>query len=303
MRKFIIAIVSAGVVFFFSIDTTRGPVATPAPIAEPPASLIDQTIITSKLDGVNASDQPQVLAKTSSLIKIHSVTDENPSSQIASEAEVDLPGSAAERVAELERLAELNTAQLYSVLWQSIESEMLDDDGFLEFILATLETRGDSNPGGVLAALVQNAPTPTLRRMALSLLSEACQELSTDSFRLALTDPDPATRQFALSYFDSMNAKAMFEAVASAVLDEDRAVRLAAFSTLEAMHQFSPIWQVAESVLNDPDPQVRMRALEMLSYGGREVATPQLILALNDPDPNISKLAEDLLTGLTEGPY
>jgi len=302
MRKLVIAIIFVGVVLYFSIAMKSGPIATSAPIVVAPSSLIDQTIKASKSPGVNATEQLQVQANATPVIKIQSSTDEYPITPIVPEADGEMGNSAAERIAALRHLGELNTAQLYSVLWQTIEGEALEADGFLEYILATLETRGDNNPGEVLAALVLNAATPALKRTALRLLSEACQELSVDAFRLALSDQDPATRQFALAYFDNMNAKAMYEAVAGAVLDQDRAVRLAAFSTLEEMYQFSPVWQVAESVLNDPDPHIRMRALEMLTYGGREVATGQLILALNDPDPNISKLAEDLLTGLSEGP-
>jgi len=75
-----------------------------------------------------------------------------------------------------------------------------------------------------------------------------------------------------------------------------------AFSTLEEMHRFAPVWEVAELVLNDPDPKIRMRALELLTYGNHQLAIDHLVLALDDPNPAISDLALALLTELEQEP-
>jgi HEAT repeat protein len=207
-----------------------------------------------------------------------------------------------ERTAALWQLAEHNKAQLYAVLWQALEVEEPDDVDFHEFVLATLEERGDHAPGEILAALVQSAPTSALRLNALQLLAEASQELSVSSFNQALDDPDPAIRQSAQAFFSELNANALLDAVADAVMDRNRVVRLTAFSTMEEMYQYTPVWEVANLVTNDPDPQIRMRALELLTYGDRQAAIDSLTHALNDPNPKIYELAEALLAELEQGP-
>lgn len=198
------------------------------------------------------------------------------------------------------RLADHNMAQLYQVLWQALEVEEPDDADFHQFVLATLEEYGDIPPGEVLTVLVQTASTPALRLRALRLLAEASQELSVDHFNQALEDPDPAARRFALAFFDGLNVNGMLDAVADAVLDHNREVRLAAFSTLEEMYEFAPVWDVADSVLDDPDPQIRKRALELLTYGDPRVASERLELMLGDPDPGVGELARDLLAELKQ---
>jgi hypothetical protein len=200
------------------------------------------------------------------------------------------------------RLADHNMAQLYAVLWQALELEEPDDADFYEFVLAILEELGDSAPGEILAALVQTAPTPALRLSALRLLAEASQELSIDPFNRALEDPDPAIRRSALDFFEELGANALLNAVADAVLDPNRAVRLIAFSTMEEMYKYTPVWEVADLVIHDPDPQIRMRALELLTYGGRQAATYQLVLALGDPNPRVSELAGALLSEFEQAP-
>ena len=137
---------------------------------------------------------------------------------------------------------------------------------------------------------------------ALRLLAQASQELSVDPFNQALDDPDPAIRRSALAFFDELGADALLDAVADAVQDRNRAVRMHAFSTLEDMYEFAPIWEVADLVIDDPDPQIRMRAMELLTYGDRQAAIDRLAPALTDPDPKISELAEDLLAELEQDP-
>jgi HEAT repeat protein len=71
---------------------------------------------------------------------------------------------------------------------------------------------------------------------------------------------------------------------------------------MEEMYQYTPVWEVANLVTNDPDPQIRMRALELLTYGDRQAAIDSLTHALNDPNPKIYELAEALLAELEQGP-
>lgn len=199
-------------------------------------------------------------------------------------------------------LADHNLEQMYAVMWQELEFENTEDPGFQTFLLATLEKHGDLAPGEILAVLIQSATTTELKVDALRLLAEACQELTIAPFSQTTDDPDIATHQLALEFFDELSANVILDAVTDVLQNGDQRERLAAFTTLEEMHQFAPIWEAAYSVLDDPDPRIRMRAMEMLTYGDRQLAADQLALALSDPNPDISELAEKLLTGLEEAP-
>jgi hypothetical protein len=299
MRKFMIAMLSFVVGFYLFINETGKPVpntTTPQPLS---ATLSDDLTEAADPDPSNALAIPKLATPGSkSLIAF----DESVDPLLTSERNVESLGDQDERAAALSRLADHNNAQLYTVLWQTLEDEGLDDVYFQEFVRATLLNLDDHAPGEVLAALVQSAPTPELRLNALRLITEACQELSIDLFNRALSDPDPSMRRFAMDYFEELSADALFDAVTDAVHDHNRGVRLVAFSTLEDMHEFAPIWEVADSVLNDPDPQIRMRGLELLAYGDPRSATDYLLLALSDPDPRVIELAKDLLVGLEVNP-
>jgi HEAT repeat protein len=204
-------------------------------------------------------------------------------------------------IAALRQLADHNVAQLYRALWQSLDLDDPADAPFQAFVLATLDALYDQPPGEILAALIRNAPTPDLRRRALQLLAEASQELSVKAFRAALDDPNPSIRESGLKLFDELNLGTLLDSVDEAAQDRDQAVRLAALSTLEEMSGFSPVWEVAERLLDDADPKVRLRALELLTYGDQQAAIDQLVLALEDPDPVISERAEALLAELEQG--
>jgi HEAT repeat protein len=187
-------------------------------------------------------------------------------------------------------------------LWQSLELQDPEDAEFRDFVLATLEQYGDQAPGEVLAALIQNAPSSEIRRKALELLAEASQELSVHDFNVATDDPDSLIRDSGLAFFDNLNNAALLDATAQAAQDSDDSVRMTALSTLEEMSGFTPVWEVAETLMDDADPQVRLRALELLMYGDAQTAINWLVHALADPDPAISERAEALLAELEQGP-
>lgn len=199
-------------------------------------------------------------------------------------------------------LANQNLEWLYTVILQALESENSEEPGFQAFVLATLKMYGDLAPGEMLAMLIHTAPTTELQIDALRLLAEASQELSVANLYPGTEESGSAAAQFALEFFDGLNADAMLRAVTDVLENGDQRERLFALSTLEEMYQFAPIWEVAFSFLHDPDPQIRMRAMELLTYGDRQVATEQLLLALNDPNPDVSDLAGKLLIGLEERP-
>ena len=301
MHKFLIAALSAVAIFCFFLAEISGPVGETAPIAtapQPGAGLGAQ----SARPGDSVPSTPLRMPATAVPGSAASVPSGVHAGPPPTERKVAVAADPDERIATLRRLSDHNIEQLYSVLWQTLELEELEDADFHEFVLATLEELGDRAPGEILAALVQTAPTPALRMNALRLLAEASQELSLGSFKQALDDPDPAIRRSALAFFADLSANALLDAVADAVQDRDRAVRLVAFSTLEEMYKFTPVWDVANLLVHDPDPQIRMRALELLTYGGRQAATDQLVLALDDPNPRVSELAGALLSEFEQAP-
>ena len=191
---------------------------------------------------------------------------------------------------------------MYSVLWDILENGDSGGAELQDFILDTLDGRFDETPGGMFSVLIRTAPTPALRKEILQLLAEASQELSVKALSRALDDPDPAVRQSAAASLDGLGVGALLDAMTEAVLDNDHSVRVTAFQTLEDMHGFAAIWNVAERVVGDPDPGIRKRALELITYGGAENALDQLTRSLLDPDPQVSELALALLAEFEEGP-
>lgn len=203
--------------------------------------------------------------------------------------------------AELQRLNERNQARLYAVLWAAMDYVDSDRAGIRDLVLAALDERADLTASEILAALVRAAPGPEERKDALQLLAQASQELSVKPFTEALRDPDPGVRESALAFFDELSVNELLDAVTEALLERDQSVRLLAFSTLEEMHEFAPIWDVAELVVNDPDPAIRKRALELMTYGDREWAIEYLLAALDDPNPQVIERAEALLHEYEQG--
>jgi hypothetical protein len=302
MRKFLFATLSLAGVFYFVLVEVGGPVddATVITTASQPWAGSGARLAQPRVPEPLAPARVPQLAAPNSETRVTSGGFVGPTPPLPGERQDATAADPDERTAVLRQTADLNVSRLYEVLWQALEVDGLDDADFQAFVLATLEEQGHHAPGEVLAALVKTAPTAELCMSALRLLSEASQELSLDSFNRALDDPDPAIRQTALAFFDQMNANALLDAVTDAVLDRNRDVRLLAFSTMEDMYEFIPVWEAADRAVDDPDPQIRKRALELLTYGDRRLAIDRLELALGDPNPEINELAEALLAELEQ---
>ncbi len=311
MRKILIAALAIVVIFYFFLSEVGEPIDETVMIAtasqkgtgsgnglvDPPRSF--NPTVTGHLVEPYNSDPSTPLRKPATVApdgETSAPSDGYVGPSSTTEGMVAVTDYPDEQTAALWRIAEHNMAQLYEVLWQTLEVEEPDDADFREFVLATLDELDNYTPGEILAALVQTAPTPALRHSALRLLAEASQELSLDPFNQALQDSDPAIRQFAQAFFNELSVTALLDAVTEAVLDRNRMVRLLAFSTMEEMHKFAPVWEVAGLVLDDPDAQIRMRALELLTYGDAQTAIDRLVLALGDPNPRVSELAAALLS-------
>ena len=218
------------------------------------------------------------------------------------------------RAAALLAVADKNNAMLENAVLWAIQGTGTEEDALREPVLGAGDWPDDFAvlvagdwpydiaPAEVLAEVVRSATTTEGLLQALALVSEISEELSMTAINQALDDPDPNIRDLALDTVEDLRMEAVFEAVAGAVQDDNRTVRLRAFSTLEDMYEFAPVWEVADSVIGDPDPQIRMRALELLAYGDRQAAIDRLAPALTDPSPKVSELAEDLLADLEQDP-
>jgi hypothetical protein len=302
MRKFLIATLAVVATLFFLVTEYEERVDTTASIVVVPRQSTRSGIIPVEVADQDLSNPLHIPARAAPGNPTPSPSAGTDGQQLIIEHNVPAITGPDERIAKLWQLADHNKAQLYAVLLQILESEESDDAVLREFIRATLEEIGHNTPGEILAALIRNATTLELRSSALRLAAEASQELSVDLFNLALDDPDPAIRRLARSFYDEISANTLLDAVADAVLDGEQAVRLVAFSTLEEMYRFAPVWEVAEMVLNDPDPKIRMRALELLTYGHQQLAIDRLALALDDSNTDIRALAQALLTELEQEP-
>lgn len=203
---------------------------------------------------------------------------------------------------EIQRWADHNLEQLYDDIWQAVESQNDDFPDFQKFVLSTPGGSQHKPPGEILAELIRTAPTTDMQVEALRLLAEASQEMPVFPLSPEPDDSDAEIHQLNMKFFDEHTVGGFLDTVAEVVENGNQRERLAALSTLEEMHQFAPIWEVVYSVLDDPDAQIRMRALELLTYGNRQVATEHLLTALVDPNPDINELAEKLLIGLAEAP-
>lgn len=121
------------------------------------------------------------------------------------------------------------------------------------------------------------------------------------AFKQALGDPDPNISGLAQEVLEDLGTEALSEAVADTALDRDWEVRAAALRTLEDMHEFAPLEWVAASAMTDPEPQIRMIALELLAYGDPDEAMDTIDQALDDKDPKVRELAADLLHEFEQG--
>ncbi len=207
------------------------------------------------------------------------------------------PTSVADRVADLERLAARNMERLSDAMSQTLGSEEDDDAALRDLALALFDGQP---PADLLAAMIAAAPTAALRRQALALLADVGQELSFEALMQAIGDPDPAISRPAAHLYAGLRMEPLVDAVGRAVRDADWRVRRSALAALEEMQEFAPVGRLAALAANDENPEVRMRALELLTLGDRQAAIDRLAPAVGDPNPKISELAEALLRDLEQ---
>lgn len=119
---------------------------------------------------------------------------------------------------------------------------------------------------------------------ALPLLGDALSE-----------DEDAAVRARAVSILANLGGEAAFEAVSAAVGDKHRAVRELAMDTLVDMDRERAYPYVGRVLFGDSEPELRMRALNLLGESRDEVSMALIQAGTDDADPGVSALARDLL--------
>ena len=127
----------------------------------------------------------------------------------------------------------------------------------------------------VLLDTVQNGASPDLRSNALYELAERDNEQSFRAAQIAIRDEDDEVRETALDVLEGLSLEERFEA-----------------ASLELL---------AEAALTDPNPDLRIVALEMLAESEEDLALQVMQDAFDDPDAEVRKAALDLHEELESG--
>ena len=109
----------------------------------------------------------------------------------------------------------------------------------------------------------------------------------------ALDDPDPETRVDAVFWID-LEGGALEQLVSMLESDPDAEVRASIVDRLG--DEESPAATAAvTTALRDREPEVVLRAIEVLEFDGGDWLIPELERLLSHPDPEVREAAEDSL--------
>ena len=118
---------------------------------------------------------------------------------------------------------------------------------------------------------------------------------------LALAHPDPGTREAAAHALVASGDPRTAAAVAPLIAHPDIAVRNLAGGVLVRLGACA-VAPLAAS-LDDPDPDVRRFAVEVLAQMPAEAFAPRIAALLDDPDANVRLAAVDALGALGAAPF
>jgi hypothetical protein len=113
--------------------------------------------------------------------------------------------------------------------------------------------------------------------------------------RMALEDADAERRLAAVTLLGASDDPQAIPILAQALQDQDEEVRLAAIQSLADATGEVPISVLGNAALNDPSPDNRYEALEVLSDLGGDAARSYIERATHDPDEDVSEFAKGLL--------
>ena len=117
--------------------------------------------------------------------------------------------------------------------------------------------------------------------------------------KMALLDGDPDNRIVAVWLLGSMDDKPVMPVLEKALSDPDPEVRMAA---LESISEFdNPPVKALAKALDDTDPEIRFEALSVAAEIDNKSVQPLLAKALDDPDEDVRSLAQGLAD--TDAPF
>jgi HEAT repeats len=149
----------------------------------------------------------------------------------------------------------------------------------------------------------RSLPTPPLavqqQIAGAARRSHKLGELATDADldfntlkKMALVDGDPDNRIVAVWLLGSMDDKPVMPVLEKALSDPDPEVRMAA---LESISEFdNPPVKALAKALDDTDPEIRFEALSVAAELDDKTVQPLLVKALDDPDADVRSLAQGL---------
>jgi HEAT repeat protein len=171
-----------------------------------------------------------------------------------------------------------------------------------------IEALKDSGQPGI-AAVIADAlrdPAPPSRIAAANALAELGATSAIPQLKAALVDPEPAVRtmvETALGLLGDPEHRGAVDRLATSPLADFRLMH----ARYSAEREPAGPWQAAaQALVADPDPLVRLGAIELLlKKGAPEAASMALSTALDDPSGPFRTLAASLLpdTPLTDRSY
>ena len=113
--------------------------------------------------------------------------------------------------------------------------------------------------------------------------------------RIVLSDADPERRLSALTLLTSSDDPDVLPTLAEALADADEEVRMAAIQALSDFEGDAPVDLLAKVAADDPTPDNRYEALEVLADIGSPRALAVIHKSLSDPDEDVRSLAESIV--------
>ncbi|NJN45367.1 MAG: hypothetical protein HC808_01450 [Candidatus Competibacteraceae bacterium] len=190
------------------------------------------------------------------------------------------------RAAALQLIAEHDLAGL-------LEAIKSADPQTREAVLANFSALAQWLPLSLLSEVAASDPDPVVRMNALALLNELGQE----AYHSLAQTSSTATRETELALLSKAHSETLIGTATTALGDAHPDVRGMALETVNelASRYPPPLEAVTAMALNDPQPELRLRALALLVTSGQTDAQGLLNRALHDADPMVREQALDLL--------
>ncbi|MEZ5585172.1 MAG: HEAT repeat domain-containing protein [Candidatus Competibacteraceae bacterium] len=199
------------------------------------------------------------------------------------QAQLQVLWSASSSEARIAALHSIAAQDLASLLDQ-IQTALQDQDAQTrDVLLQRLSADSPASALSLLSEIAASDPDPSVRLHALALLDELGQE----AFSKLAQMPPSASQATALALLGEIHGEILANTAATALNDTHPDVRGMAVETLhqQANYRPPPVAAVTAMALHDPQPELRMRALELLVTTYQTDARSLLDQARRDADP------------------